>query len=63
MNFEDLTPEQQEKARACKSPEELIELAKAEGVELSDGELDAISGGVWGLECHGLCEKDASPYC
>ena len=62
MDFEDLTPEQQEKAKACKSADELVELAKAEGFELTDEELEAISGGSW-LKCHGLCEKDASPYC
>lgn len=47
MNFEDLTPEQQEKARACKTPEEMLELAKAAGYELSDAELDGIAGGAW----------------
>ena len=36
MFFEDLTPELQEKARACKSREELAEFARAVGVELSD---------------------------
>ncbi len=36
MEFMDLTPEQQEKAKACKSTEDLIALAKEEGVELSD---------------------------
>ena len=51
MNFEDLTPEQQEKARACKTPEEMLELAKQEGYELSDAELDGIAGGAW-KGCH-----------
>ena len=46
-SFNDLTPEQMEKARACKSSDELIELAKSEGVELTDDQLDAISGGTW----------------
>ncbi len=32
MDFEGLTAEQKEKAIACKTPEELIELAKNEGV-------------------------------
>jgi predicted ribosomally synthesized peptide with nif11-like leader len=45
MEFKDLTPEQQEKARACKTPEELLALAKAEGYELTDEELGAVSGG------------------
>ena len=58
MNFEDLTPEQKEKARACKSVEELIELAKSEGGTLSDEELDAISGGAESWFCKTECMKD-----
>ena len=46
MNFEDLTPEQQEKAKACKTAEELIALAKEEGIELTDEQLEDMSGGV-----------------
>ena len=42
-----LTPEQMEKVRACKSADELVELAKAEGVDLSEEQLEAISGGSW----------------
>ena len=42
-----LTPEQMDKARACKSSGELVELAKSEGVELTDDQLDAIAGGTW----------------
>lgn len=45
MIFEDLTPEQREKARACKTPEEMLALAKEEGRELSEQELEAVSGG------------------
>ena len=45
MEFKDLTPEQQAKVRACTTPEELLALAKAEGYELSDEELEAVSGG------------------
>ena len=45
MEFKDLTPEQKSKVRAASSAEELLELAKAEGVELSANELDKISGG------------------
>jgi len=36
MNFEDLTPELQEKVKAYKTPEEIFALAKEEGYELSD---------------------------
>ena len=46
-DIKNLTEEKMEKARACKSSEELVELAKAEGVELNDEQLDAIAGGTW----------------
>ena len=63
MNIEDLTPEQMEKAKACKSPEELAALAESEGVELSDKELDSLSGGnaitEWANECP---KKDCAQY-
>ena len=45
MNFEDLTDEQKAKAKACNTPEELLALAKEEGYELGDEELDSVSGG------------------
>ena len=48
MLLDNLTPEQIEKAKACKSTDELVALAKAEGVELTDVLLEKISGGnVW----------------
>ena len=55
MNFEDLTPEQMEKAKACKTTEELIELAGMEGVDLADEQLRAISGGSWYDFCWSDC--------
>ena len=54
MKFEDLTPEQQEKARACKTPEDVLALAKEAGYELSDEELEGVSGGAWG-DCSDKC--------
>ena len=36
MNLEDLSPEQIEKAKACETTEDLVELARAEGMELTD---------------------------
>ena len=46
MNFEDLkNPELQEKLKAASAPEELLALAREEGYELSDSELEEISGG------------------
>jgi len=47
MTFEDLSPELKEKALACKKPEELLALAKAEGIDLTSEQLDTISGGGW----------------
>ena len=47
MELTNLTPEQIEKAKACKTTDELAALAKSEGVELSDEELEAVSGGSW----------------
>ena len=46
MDYSDLTPEQMDKVRACKSPEDILALAKEEGYELSEDELDAVSGGA-----------------
>jgi DNA-directed RNA polymerase subunit M/transcription elongation factor TFIIS len=40
-----LTNEQIEKVRAAGSTEELLSLAKEEGIELTDEQLEAVSGG------------------
>ena len=45
MDFNNISPELREKAKACTSPEELIELAKREGYKLSEQDLEAVSGG------------------
>ena len=45
MNYEDLTDELKDKVKECKSADELLALAKKEGVELTDEEIEAISGG------------------
>lgn len=47
MDFKDLNPELREKAGACKTPDELLALAKSEGYKLSEEELESISGGGW----------------
>ncbi len=50
--WDSLTDEQKEKAKACKSMDELTALAGKEGVELPDEVLDAIAGGYiyhWGI--------------
>ena len=40
-----LSEEQIEKVKGCKNAEEILALAKAEGVELTDEQLEAVSGG------------------
>ncbi len=41
-----LSEEQIKKVEVCKSPEEILSLAKAEGVELNEEQLAAVSGGA-----------------
>lgn len=45
-----LTKEQIEKLRGCKSTQEMLELAKNEDVQLTEEQLDAISGGNCSVE-------------
>ena len=45
MNFEDLTEEQKAKARECKTPEELMQLAMDEDLDLTEEQLEKVSGG------------------
>ena len=40
-----LTEEQVKRVKACKNSEELLAAAKEEGIELTDEQLNAISGG------------------
>ncbi len=40
-----LSEEQIKKVEACKDSEEILNLAKAEGIELTDEQLEAVSGG------------------
>ena len=54
----DLSPELRGKAMACKTPEEVLALAKAEGYKLSEEELAAVSGGGgWSKD-----EEFCNPY-
>ena len=58
MNFNGLSPELREKALACKTRDEIIELAKSEGIELTEEQLDAVAGGIrWGE-----CEEESCRY-
>lgn len=40
-----LSPEQIEKVKTCKSSDELLQIARDEGVQLTDEQLSAVSGG------------------
>lgn len=44
--FRGLTEQQISKVRSCKNPSEILSLAKEEGVELTDEQLEAINGGA-----------------
>ena len=41
-----LTEEQIAKVKACKNSDELLAMAKAEGIELTAEQLDAVNGGA-----------------
>lgn len=51
-----LTKEQIAKVRECKNHEELLAMAKEEGIELTDEQLTAISGG-------GICQSTPNFTC
>ena len=53
--LEGLSEEQIAKIKACKSQEEILQLAKKEGVELSEEQLEAVSGGG--------CNDPKCPFC
>ena len=57
MNVDNLSPELLEKAEACKTAEDLFALAKDEGVELSDEDVAAITGGARLVRRNGKPEK------
>ena len=44
--FEGLTKEQIAKVKACKHHNELLKLAKEEGIELTSEQLEAVNGGA-----------------
>ena len=52
-----LSEEQIAKIKACKNQEEVLQVAKAEGIELTDEQLEAVSGGG----CFGTTPP--CPYC
>ena len=56
--FEKLTPEQSERLMDCKTPEDILSFAQSEGYELTDEQLESLSGG-WAGKCDGYtCTSD-----
>ena len=50
-----LSEEQIAKAKACKNQNELLDLAKKEGVALTDEQLEAVSGGCSSTDTRKVC--------
>ena len=51
--FDGLSDDLKKKVKECKTSEELMNPAKTEGIELTDEQLDAISGGsdsIWSCD-------------
>ena len=64
MNFDELTDEQKAQAKACKTTEDIVRLAKESGVELSDAELDPsleAAGSATSAKATSECISEASP--
>ena len=56
MEFDELTEEQKEKIRECKTSEEILAVVEEEDIELSEDQLEAVSGGglEWTSPCNDL---------
>ncbi len=54
-----LSEETKAKLKGCETPEEILELAREDGYELSDEQLEDVAGG-WGDKCeeHNHCFDD-----
>ena len=55
-----LTEEQIAKVKACKNQEEMLKFAKEEGIELTDEQLEAISGGFCSMHSALQCPNCGS---
>ena len=54
--YENLSDDLKAKVANCKTGEELVTLSQSEGIELTDDQLDAISGGSdWTCNCFFDC--------
>ncbi|OON84705.1 hypothetical protein BXO88_15990 [Oribacterium sp. C9] len=63
FDFSKLDPKIREKAEKCESMEELMDLAKTCGIELTDAQLDQLSGGgILDNGCYDCPEVAAESY-
>ncbi len=60
INKDELTKEQIVKAMSCETAEELMELAKAEGIELTKEEADAYMAEIEDMELDGEVLKQVA---
>ena len=51
MDFDKISDELKAKALKCKTPEEVLELARSEGYDLTDEQLQSIAGGSIDWDC------------
>ena len=51
-SHDSLSSEAKARLKGCETPEEMLALAQEEGYELTDEQLEGISGG-WGGKCEG----------
>ena len=58
-----LTEEQREKIKDCQSPEDILAVAKQEGVELNEEQLEAVSGGGCGEVNNSSATAIVCPSC
>lgn len=61
--LESFSPELQEKAKACKTPAELLKLADENDIELKPEALEAVSGGCGGSSSDSDSRNTCCPYC
>ena len=66
--FDNLTDEQKEKAKACKTADEFTAFAEKEGIELTDEMLDEVAGGRYSahnipkIDTHGKIKRRIGVY-
>ena len=63
--YDNLSDELKEKAKQCKTMDELMELAEKEGIELPDDVLDAVAGGFCvrlNYTTHRMVHEEKCPY-